>query len=82
HPPVRIVLAAASDAVQLAGDSSSEWYMYTYRMQLLSEQQEEAPVLICGGAYNYPFYARYPTLQEMHDALGDYATLTLRRPLS
>jgi hypothetical protein len=52
--------------------------MYTYRMQLLNDQsQDEAPTLVCGGAYNFAFYARYPTLQEMREALGDYATLTL-----
>jgi hypothetical protein len=71
------MLAAAGGAIQLADDSSNEWYMFTYRMQLLSEEQAEPPVLICGGAYNYPFHARYPTLQEMREALGDYATLTL-----
>ena len=71
------MLAAAGGAIQLADDSSNEWYMYTYHMQLLSEEQTEPPVLICGGAYNYPFYARYPTLQEIREALGDYASLTL-----
>ena len=71
------MLAAAGGAMQLADDSSNEWYMYTYHMQLLSEEQAEPPVLICGGAYNYPFYARYPTLQEIREALGDYASLTL-----
>ena len=81
YPPGGIQLAAAGDAIHLADDSSSEWYMYTYWMRLESEEHEEAPALICGGAYNFPFYARYPTLQEMRDALGDYATLTLLQPL-
>jgi hypothetical protein len=71
------MVAAAGGAIQLADDSSNEWYMYTYHMQLLSEEQAEPPVLICGGAYDYPFYARYPALQEIREALGDYATLTL-----
>jgi hypothetical protein len=78
YPPGGIMLAAAGDTIRLAGDDSNEWLMYTYRMQLLSEEQKETPALICGGAYNYPFYARYPTFQEMRDSLGDYATLTLR----
>jgi hypothetical protein len=78
QPVGRTLLAAAGDEIRLAGDDSNEWYMQTYRMQLISEEQPDAPVLICGGEYNFPFYARYPTLQEMRAALGDYATLSLR----
>jgi hypothetical protein len=78
QPPGKTLLAAAGDTIRLAGDDSNEWYMHTYRMQLISEEQPGAPVLICGGEYNFPFYARYPTLQEMRAALGDYATLSLR----
>jgi hypothetical protein len=75
----RVMLAAAGDSFLLADDTSNEWYMYTYRMQLMSDQsQHEAPTLVCGGAYNFAFYARYPTLQEMRDALGDHATLNLK----
>ena len=75
----RIMLAAIGEPVRLADDGDNQWYMYTYRMQLLNEQpQDEAPTLVCGGAYNFAYYARYPTLQEMRDALGDYATLTLK----
>jgi hypothetical protein len=77
RPTDGVMLAAVGDPVQLADDTSNEWYMHTYIMQLLSEQQEDAPTLVCGGAYNFAFYARYPTLQEMRTALGDYATLTL-----
>ncbi len=65
HPSERIMLAAVGEPIQLADDTSNEWYMYTYIMQLLGEQQEDAPTLVCGGAYNFAFYARYPTLQEM-----------------
>jgi hypothetical protein len=77
RPTDRIMLAAAGNPVLLADDTSNEWYMHTYRMQLLDEHQADAPTLTCGGAYNFAFYARYPTLQEMRAALGDYATLTL-----
>jgi len=77
RPSGRIMLAAAGGPVRLVDDSSSEWYMYTYQMQLLSDQQADAPTLTCGGAYNYPYFARHPTLQEMREALGDYATLTV-----
>jgi len=79
YQPDRILLAAIDEPVRLANDGDNQWYMYTYRMQLLSDRsQDEAPTLVCGGAYNFAFYARYPTLQEMHEALGDYATLTLQ----
>jgi len=77
RPAEGTLLAAGGDALRLADDTSNEWYMYTYRMQLLNEQQADAASLVCGGAYNFAFYARYPTLQEMRDSLGDYATLTL-----
>jgi hypothetical protein len=77
--PDGVMLAAAGETILLADDTSNEWYMYTYRMQLISDQsQDEAPTLVCGGAYNFAFYVRYPTLQEMRDALGDYATLKLK----
>jgi hypothetical protein len=77
RPAAGIRLAAAGDAVLLADDTSSEWSMYTYRMQLLDGQQVDAATLTCGGQYDYPFKTRYPTLQEMQDALGAYATLSL-----
>lgn len=79
RPDEKIQMAAA-DVLQLAGDSGdSQWYMRTYHMKLQSEAPEEAPALICGGAYNYAFYVRYPDLQEMLDALGSYAVIKLRQ---
>jgi hypothetical protein len=80
RPAGGTLLAAAGNGVLLADSSSNEWYMDTYRMQLLSEEHEDPPVLTCGGAYSFPFYARYPTLQEMRHSLGEYATLGLRQP--
>ena len=77
RPAGGVMLAAMGEPVLLADDGDSQWYMYTYRMQLLGEQQDEAPTLVCGGAYNFAFYARYPTLQDMRESLGEYATLTL-----
>ncbi|NNG12523.1 MAG: hypothetical protein HKM88_04665 [Halobacteria archaeon] len=76
HPQNKLMLAALGD-MTLASDSSSEWYMYAYHMTLHSELHQEAPILICGGAFNYPFYADYPGMQEIQEALGDYATLRL-----
>ena len=76
QPQKRLMLAALGD-MTLASDSSSEWYMYAYHMTLHSDAHPESPTLICGGAYNYPFHAAYPSAQEMQASLGEYATLKL-----
>jgi hypothetical protein len=47
-------------------------------MKLHSDVHAVAPTLICGGAYDFAFYVRYPDLQDMQTALGDYARLKLR----
>ncbi|MGB5305630.1 MAG: hypothetical protein WBO57_05280 [Gammaproteobacteria bacterium] len=57
---------------------SAQWIMEAYRMTLHSDQQEDVLILSCGGAYNYPFRARYPSLQEIQTALGAIATIKLR----
>jgi hypothetical protein len=78
NPDEKILLAAA-EFLQLASDGGdSQWYMKTYRMKLQSDVHADAPTLICGGAYNFAFYIRYPDLQEMQTALGDYAQIKLR----
>lgn len=78
NPDEKILLASA-EVLQLASDGGdSQWYMKTYRMKLQSDVHADAPVLVCGGAYNFAFYIRYPDLQEMQAALGDYALLKLR----
>lgn len=78
RPDEKILLAATED-LQLASDGGdSQWYMYTYHMKLRSDVHANAPSLICGGAYNFAFYVRYPDLQEILAALGDYASLKLR----
>jgi len=76
--PDGLKLAAAGARVHFADDGFNDWSMHTYRMQLLDDRQSDPPALTCGGAYNYPFYSRYPTLQEMRESLGEYATLSLR----
>ena len=53
--------------------------MYSYFMGLHSDQQPQVTFLVCGGAVLEPALAEYPTLQDIHTALGDYATLTLDR---
>lgn len=78
NPEEKILLAAA-EILQLASDGGdSQWYMKTYRMKLQSDVHADAPTLVCGGAYNFAFYIRYPDLQEMQAALGDYAQIKLR----
>ena len=74
--PRRIQLAAMGD-LQLLADDTSEWIMLAYHFGLYSEEQPEVTRLICGGAYNFPFYARYPSEQDIRQSLGDSATLSL-----
>ena len=74
--PRRIQLAATGD-FQLLADDSGEWIMLAYHFGLRSEEQPDVTRLICGGAYNFPYYASYPDEQEIRQALGDAATLSL-----
>ena len=74
--PRRIQLAAMGD-FQMLADDSGEWIMLAYHFSLYSEQQPDVIRLICGGAYNFPFHARYPSEQEIRQSLGDSATLSL-----
>lgn len=61
----------------LASDSGDDWYMFAYHISLHAETPPEDLMLVCGGAYDYPYYAKYPSLEEMQAALGEYATLRL-----
>lgn len=76
--PDEAVLLASAGMLQLAADGDSQWFMHAYHMKLQSDVHKDAPVLVCGGEYNYAFYVNYPTLQEMRDALGDFAVVKLR----
>jgi len=77
--PDENTLLAAAGVLQIASDSGdSQWYMRTYHMKLQSDAHAEAPALICGGAYNFAFYVRYPSMEDMLAALGDYAVIKLR----
>lgn len=73
------ILLAASGGLQLAFDGGdSQWYMLAYHMKLRSEVYADAPTLICGGAYNFAYYVRYPSMEDMLVALGKYADIRLR----
>jgi hypothetical protein len=76
--PYQGVQLAAADGYHLVSDDSGEWIMLAYHFTLHSDEQPDVMRLICGGAYNYPFFARYPDLEDMQLALGDTASLTLR----
>jgi hypothetical protein len=84
--PAENIQLAAAGVLQLGTGTDSQWYMRTYHMTLLSDAyhmtllsdgHEEVPALICGGAYNYAFYVRYPDLQDILAALGEFATLKI-----
>lgn len=74
--PGKNVLLAAAAGFQLASDDSGEWIMLAYHFTLHSDEQPDVTHLICGGAYNFPFYARYPDVEDMRLALGAAGTLT------
>jgi len=76
HPAGKLILAAAEGFRLVSGDSS-EWIMRAYHLSLHSEKQPQVIALVCGGAYNYSYYAHYPSLHEIALALGSAATLRL-----
>lgn len=51
--------------------------MYARRMKLSSTQQTNVRALICAGVFDSPMDAEYPSINEMRQALGDYAELRL-----
>jgi hypothetical protein len=83
---------ASSDGIQLAGSVGATLVlgggangngngemrlMYTYFMALHSDQQPHVTYFVCGGAFEEPALADYPTLQDIRAAVGEYATLIL-----
>ncbi|MEA2078766.1 MAG: hypothetical protein U9P00_02720 [Pseudomonadota bacterium] len=77
----RIRLAAARATIIASGGggggNGETRLMYTYFMALHSDQQPNVSYFVCGGAFEEPALADYPTLQDVQTAMGDYATLTL-----
>jgi hypothetical protein len=76
--PVRVAAVGAIAGGGGNGNGESR-LMYTYFMALHSDQQPHVTYLVCGGAFEEPAFADYPTLQDIRTAMGDYATLTLDR---
>ncbi len=77
RPREPVQLAAADGVDGLLADASSEWIMLAYHMSLHAETPPERLTLICGGAYNFPYYAHYPSLEEIRHSLGEYGTFKL-----
>ena len=73
----RILLAANGAAVVAdGGDGGGERFLiFLYHLQLHDDRQPHVTYLVCGGAAEEPFLARYPTIQDIHASLGKYATL-------
>jgi hypothetical protein len=57
-------------------DGGVSRHMLVYLFRLQSERQPEVRQLNCGGAFDDPGQAEWPTLQDITRALGDHATLT------
>ena len=72
-----IQLAAAA-GFQLLSDDSGEWIMLAYQFALHSDGQPDVLYLLCGGAYGFPYYARYPSLEDIRLALGEVGSLSFR----
>jgi hypothetical protein len=75
RPGEGVLLLAAAGDYRLQVDATSEWYMFAYHMPLRSPTAPDGLTLICGGAYNYPYYVKYPSLLEMQQSLGRYGTI-------
>ncbi|MFN2339239.1 MAG: hypothetical protein ABR544_09745 [Gammaproteobacteria bacterium] len=58
-------------------DGGVSRHMQVYLFRLHSERQPQVRQLNCGGAFDDPGLAEWPTLQDIARALGDYATLRL-----
>lgn len=75
----RIRLASAGETVIAGGGGGNgngeSKQMYLYFMGLNADKQPNVTYLVCGGVLDDPAFAEYPTVQEIHAALGDYATL-------
>lgn len=72
------VQLAAADDFRFASDDSAEWIMLAYHFTLHSDEQPNVLRLICGGAYDYPYYASYPGIEDMRLALGDVGSIQFR----
>lgn len=73
---IQLAAAGSADIMAEGGNGNGEGLkIYSYIMKLRSDQQPQVTHLVCGGVADMPALADYPTLQDIVNALGDYATL-------
>lgn len=75
---VRLAALGLEHAVFGPFDSGLPRRMHVYLFYLQSERQADVRVLICGGAFDDPGDAEWPSLGEIARSLGEYGTLSLR----
>jgi len=76
----RIRLAAAGPTVIVGGGGGGNGenrLIYFYFMKLHADKQSHVTYLVCGGGSDMPALAKYPTIQDIYNSLGSYATLIL-----
>lgn len=59
-------------------DNGESRRMYVYLFFMHSDRQPDVRALICGGAFDSPWLAQRPSLDEIAESLGGYGTLILR----
>jgi hypothetical protein len=75
---IRLASAGATVIADGGGDGDADGRLiYFYFLGLHADEQPNVTYLVCGGALEMAAFARYPTLQDIQAALGDYATLIL-----
>ena len=78
--PAALHLASAQPVYVQISDSGQEAHTMTFeeiRMRLQSEQPSDIRELACRGSQNDPSLVEPPTLAEIHQALGDYASISV-----
>ncbi len=60
-----------------SGEGGVTRHTQVFLFRLHSERQPQVRQLNCGGAFEDPGLAQWPTLQDITRALGDHATLRL-----
>jgi hypothetical protein len=76
--PIRLAAVGIGGSLLFgrSSDGGESRRMQVYLFRLHSERQPQVRQLNCGGAFDDPGLAEWPTLQDIARSLGDYATLT------
>lgn len=76
--PLRLAALGGSGLFhKVGGDGGVTRQMQVYLFRLHSARQPQVRALNCGGAFDDPGLAEWPTLQDIARALGDHAVLML-----